>query len=865
MSFAGFDGPSGAQAIDPGQNKPPRGGKLKALIRDLLQQLGQPCASDFQLQLVSPEKLRLKNDGCYTCNHTHQGRTEVWAVDVHNYVLVDVDSLITLLSGPSPRRLEEFGEEIKTVGTILGHSVRDSNNVVGVGKARYFATGKIQGTNPAIGRQSWELDPADRDKVTVDVLRGFFHSVRPATGQLLLNVNVTYGVFWARASLHVILKRKGLVNVSKSWDMDKSRQQDYIDGHRWVKGVRVEYTTPSGTFVKKVAGFATSLDGENQPLKPRFRITMPDKYGANSPHVQGINTKLPLINIGSRLKPIYVFAERCRIVDDQPTKCKLSSVEQAQMVKNAVQSAFNYRDHILKSGRALLGLNNQAQWLRSLKVEVGSNLIQVRGRHLDPPPRLYKSIGSRQNAPEKGVGKWDLRNRRVWSSAPEAVVWTILNFEDNRRGSSALIQRAKKFIHHLIDTMGINLKRDPSMSKEGEGYQRLPVRNIAKTFGNRFKNFASLKPSPIIFVILPGDNAARYNVIKQVADVHLGFHTVCVQEEKFMREKGELQYFANVGLKVNLKIGGTNHKLDKQIGKLNFAETMIVGYDVIHPTNLPPSKDGEDDDGDDGTKKKQQNSAPPSLVGIVASRDGSLGQWPAHAWNNPSGKEQVQDSEFQAAFRGRLKIWHTHNQRKLPKNIIIFRDGVSESQYQKVLDEELPWIRKEFEEALVFTGNAFPMPRITVLVAIKRHQTRFYPSSKNQFPRDKTPPGTVVDRDVTHGHSWDFYLQAHEAIQGTARPAHYVVLHEVIIPDHGRQDAARVLEDLTHSLSYMFGRATRSVSLCTPAYYADIVCTRAKLHKLELFESHERLTQNDKDNIKNRVVHENIADTMYYI
>ena len=39
-------------------------------------------------------------------------------------------------------------------------------------------------------------------------------------------------------------------------------------------------------------------------------------------------------------------------------------------------------------------------------------------------------------------------------------------------------------------------------------------------------------------------------------------------------------------------------------------------------------------------------------------------------------------------------------------------------------------------------------------------------------------PGLVVDRGVTSPYSFDFYIQSHAAVQGQARPAHYIVLHD---------------------------------------------------------------------------------------
>jgi hypothetical protein len=69
-------------------------------------------------------------------------------------------------------------------------------------------------------------------------------------------------------------------------------------------------------------------------------------------------------------------------------------------------------------------------------------------------------------------------------------------------------------------------------------------------------------------------------------------------------------------------------------------------------------------------------------------------------------------------------------------------------------------------------------------------------------------------------------------------------------------------------MCYLFGRATKAVSLCPPAYYADLVCERARVHKNELFEDMSDTTSQasqDTSAIRARAVHRNLADSMYYI
>ena len=69
---------------------------------------------------------------------------------------------------------------------------------------------------------------------------------------------------------------------------------------------------------------------------------------------------------------------------------------------------------------------------------------------------------------------------------------------------------------------------------------------------------------------------------------------------------------------------------------------------------------------------------------------------------------------------------------------------------------------------------------------------------------------------------------AHGGLQGTTRPTHYYVVHDEI----GFQ--ADQLQTLTNDVSFLFARATKAVSLVSPAYYADLACERGRcyLHPL---------------------------------
>lgn len=230
---------------------------------------------------------------------------------------------------------------------------------------------------------------------------------------------------------------------------------------------------------------------------------------------------------------------------------------------------------------------------------------------------------------------------------------------------------------------------------------------------------------------------------------------------------------------------------------------------------------------------------------------------------------------------GSIRYFRNKNSNRLPQNIIVFRDGVSEGQYQKVLDVELASIRDAIKEIYPASDQKKRIPKISIVVVGKRHHTRFYATNENDAdPKGNPQNGTVVDRGVTEGRNWDFYMQAHYALQGTARPAHYYVIYDEVFrsaaPSMPDRNAADALEQLSHKLCYSFGRATKAVSIVPPAYYADLVCERARRYLAHLFAPTAPSSAASSSSVGQRgpgaagqqglvKIHDRIKDAMFFI
>ncbi|KAB5566569.1 post-transcriptional gene silencing protein QDE-2 [Coniochaeta sp. 2T2.1] len=879
---AAYDGPAvPARGGEPPKEKVAKGSKKHRIVASALQKLGwRPkliLATEFQDQVVSLTKLNIPPSGAIRVEDCDPGRDRVdkWDIIFSDPMFVNLDQLLAYLrsmedpAGDAEARFPKFPVELDALGVILGHTARhqdDKTTIVGSG--RFFA-----------------VDDARRDAAIpssrgISILRGYFQSVRPATGRLLLNVNVTHGVFLRHMPLAQLFAENSISNVNNgSFDNAKAREIS-----RLLNRAKIVMKVPwkEKPIQRFMTGLAHREDGKKEehppqfaPLQVEFRSPATTRFYLRSPapkskasKIQGLNydgyvlvkdyfakrynystqDQLPLINVGTKQRPEYVPAEFCTLVGGQPVKAKLDPTEQDAMIKFACRKPVDNAISITNNGRKVLGLDNNAL-LSHFGISVSDRLISVNGRELRPPTVIYQ--GGQAVSPRDGG--WLMKNQRVVKAGRAIKKWACIyaSRATNDTTSGGLLQQTVKAFGNHCKITGLNINPVPSGFATADFRNVYDIRGEAALTATLTDAFNKHPTAEFFLIVLPRKDTKSYAIVKKLADRDLGRPTVCVVEQKIMDGKGQAGYFTNVAVKLNLKMDGVNQSLQAEHPLLKSGKTMIVGYDVTHPTNMNIRRD-----------KEGKVIRPPSMVGLVASIDKYLAQWPSETWSNEGGQEML-DNRLEAAMDHRLTMWAKNNKNQLPDNILIYRDGVSEGQFKTVLDEELPFIRTACQKRY---GNAKKQPRITLIVSVKRHHTRFYPTDPSHtHMRSKSPKeGTVVDRGVTAVRYWDFFLQAHASLQGTARPAHYTVLLDDIFRADYKDKAAHELESLTHSMCYLYGRATKAVSICPPAYYADLVCTRARLLNEELYDDTQS-NVSGQSAPRVRVVHEKLKNSMYYI
>lgn len=113
--------------------------------------------------------------------------------------------------------------------------------------------------------------------------------------------------------------------------------------------------------------------------------------------------------------------------------------------------------------------------------------------------------------------------------------------------------------------------------------------------------------------------------------------------------------------------------------------------------------------------------------------------------------------------------------------------------------------------------------------------------------------------------NWDFYLQSHTALHGTARPAHYFVLVDEIFKYHTKEELPRGCNNPSDLLYMIMScRSITSVSIPPPVYYADVACDRARRWNSRVFDASQSEVSDELED-QHVTVDRKLSKTMFYI
>ena len=229
--------------------------------------------------------------------------------------------------------------------------------------------------------------------------------------------------------------------------------------------------------------------------------------------------------------------------------------------------------------------------------------------------------------------------------------------------------------------------------------------------------------------------------------------------------------------------------------------TMVVGIDVFHKTSM----------------KKN------SLLAFCGTVNRHLSRyWSTIDLHTPG--EEI-GKGIQSAVRDCMLAFKETNGR-FPARLVVFRDGVSDSQRKTLEEIEVKAFLRAFDD-LIANHGLVGKPELLFVCVNKRMTAKFFSGDNLQREGLSNPDqGTVVSEEITTGK--DFYLISQKTTQGSATPTHYFVLSYYTTVDNNYIDRVDTIPDdvmqklqvFTYKLCFMYYNWSGSIKVPAPIQYA---------------------------------------------
>jgi hypothetical protein len=363
--------------------------------------------------------------------------------------------------------------------------------------------------------------------------------------------------------------------------------------------------------------------------------------------------------------------------------------------------------------------------------------------------------------------------------------------------------------------------------------------------------FLHAKQDPSMILVIVSPRAQRFIPHTRLAcDIIHGIPSIEVKEDWLTRNDQDL--YGKIGLRMNLKLGGRNHSVDPaDLGFFANGTTMIVGVNV---ESVPAAAAGK---------------PPLSIIGLTASLDRHLSQWPAEVSVQRESTRIIYS--LNTMLESRLHSWSEQHDNRTPEDIVIFRNVMSDGDEGLWIEQEVRLLQDTCRRMALAAGRHCPSPRIAVMLVDEHHDARFFPTADTESHKLGHPlAGTVVDRGISQPGCWDFFLQPLGFMPIENRQIRYSVVCDEVFrrrtsSQNGCFGAADLLQDLTHKLCYLPGETTRAQNVCSPIHYARQASARVRSY-LHLINCSSLASDLDKSMENSPVeLHPKTQNTMFYL
>ncbi|CAI5455216.1 unnamed protein product [Caenorhabditis angaria] len=495
-------------------------------------------------------------------------------------------------------------------------------------------------------------------------------------------------------------------------------------------------------------------------------------------------------------------------------------------------------------------------WMRNFDLEIGKEFIHVDATILPPPTLRY---GNLKFFDEYHHGVWlpvvedegfkkVLTARCTTTHREKKIIPAIITIENPRLNPQNVafdhgsIQCLMETVSRFGQPVYRNRYNQPATYFVGayhQGRNRIEeLRNMLVEIKTRIENDRELSadgslPVPLVlFIFAYRSTTIRtrtlnvmgdYGIIKQLCDGEVGINCQGILRKNLATISGNPNRCStahNMAMKILSKIGTTHYMIESGGKHKNWTKltnpkepTLVLGIDVTHPSDIDNRMGGK---------------YACSIAAVVGNIDVSISKFGESVRIQERGLERI--VKMDQVIEERIKEFIEYAGIR-PAHIVIYRDGVSETEFKRILYEE----RTAIERVCKSLDKDYE-PTFTYIVVSKRHHTRFCAlrESDTEGKAYNIKPGTLVESQITTKKYFDFYLASQFGPLGTTRPTHYYVLADSWKPSNA------FWQTITYALTYAYVRTCKSISIPAPVMYAHLCAKRARDRFMAYFDIAEQ-------------------------
>lgn len=333
-----------------------------------------------------------------------------------------------------------------------------------------------------------------------------------------------------------------------------------------------------------------------------------------------------------------------------------------------------------------------------------------------------------------------------------------------------------KYFKICSEGLGIKIKSN----EDNEDYNWIPMKsNKPKDWIDTVKE--QIEGDNIKFVIffLSKNENNLYSKLKEHSLCVNGYVSQVIKLESFIKairsNRGPNSYISKILLQINCKLGGANYflNLDKEITERNI---MMIGIDFgLNSTHL-------------WQRWKKGGMT------MVATIDSKFSKF--YAQNEIINIDEKYNITLQENIRnfinGAITKYKKENKNKTPKNIVVYRQGISQYQIEYIKSEA-----RIMEEICDSLKANYYYTIINTKTSLKFFEYNLKKTDKERGKYKNPECGLVVLDQITDNKKFEFYLQPQKVTQGSATPTYFHVIF-------GNMEYPELLIKLTYWSTYIY-------------------------------------------------------------